>query len=201
LDPLVIQKLKNLAAGLALAMLIPAQVQAAEALPDHYKALYFDAARAGRVDLLEGMIKDGVPVDLRDSQGYTALILAAYDEQPAAVDLLLAKHADACAADLKGNTALMGVAFKGELAIAQKFVERCDVNTRNHEGQTAVMMAALFGHTDIIRLLAAHGADLRLKDASGNSAESLARAQGNTAMLDLLAKLGSAAPANASSRP
>ena len=136
-------------------MLIPAHAQAADALPDHYKELYFDAARAGRVDLLEGMIKDGVPVDLRDSHGYTALILAAYDEQPAAVDLLLAKHADPCAADLKGNTALMGVAFKGELAIAQKLVGLCDVNTRNREGQTAAMMAALFGHADIVRLLAA----------------------------------------------
>ena len=143
------------------------------------------------------MIKDGVPVDLRDSHGYTALILAAYDEQPAAVDLLLARHADPCAADLKGNTALMGVAFKGELAIAQKLVGLCDVNTRNREGQTAVMMAALFGHTDIVRLLAERGADLRLKDASGNTAESLARQQGNAAMLALLDQLNSDAYAAA----
>jgi uncharacterized protein len=197
----MIRRLKNLAAGLALAMLIPAHGQAANVIPDHYKDLYFDAARAGRVDLLEGMIKDGVPVDLHDSHGYTALILAAYDEQPAAVDALLKMHADACATDLKGNTAMMGVAFKGELAIAQKLVGRCDVNTRNHEGQTAAMMATLFGHKDIVRLLAAHGADLKLKDAAGNSAESLARAQGLTAMLALLAELGPKSAAGAGPRP
>src|ERR1700751_2447490 len=166
-------KFKRVAASVAFALLVPTLAHAADPLPDHYKELYFAAAREGRADLLEGMIKDGVPVDLRDSQGYTALILAAYDEQPAAVDLLLAKHADPCAADLKGDTALMGVAFKGELAIAQKLVGLCNVNTRNREGQTAAMMAALFGHADIVRLLAAHDADLRLKDRSGNSAESL----------------------------
>jgi uncharacterized protein len=186
LDLTVIRNLKTLAAGLVAAVLIPLQAHAADALPDHYKELYFAAAREGRVDLLDGMIKDGVPVDLRDDHGYTALILAAYDEQPAAVDLLLARHADACAADLKGNTALMGVAFKGELPIARKLVALCDVNTRNHEGQSAAMMAALFGHTDIVRLLAEHGADLGLKDASGNTAQSLAQQQGNAAMVAVL---------------
>lgn len=197
----MIGKLKSLVVGLAFAMLVPACVQAADALPDHYKELYFAAAREGRVDLLDGMIKDGVPVDLRDSHGYTALILAAYDEQPAAVDALLARRADPCAADLKGNTALMGVAFKGELAIAQKLVALCDVNTRNHEGQTAAMMAALFGHADIIRLLAQHGADLRAKDASGNTADGLARQQGNAEMVALLAELEASAPAAKSRQP
>jgi uncharacterized protein len=188
-------RLKPLFAMLALAVLIPAGAWARDVIPDHYKELYFAAARDGRVDLLEGMIKDGVPVDLRDDHGYTALILAAYDEQPAAVDLLLEKHADPCATDLKGNTALMGVAFKGELAIAERLVARCDVNTRNHAGQTAVMMAALVGHADIVRLLAQRGADLSLKDASGNSADSLARQQGNAAMTAVLAQLEAAAPA------
>jgi uncharacterized protein len=188
LDQTVIRNLKTLAAGLVAAVLIPLQAHA-DALPDHYKELYFAAAREGRVDLLDGMIKDGVPVDLRDDHGYTALILAAYDEQPAAVDLLLARHADACAADLKGNTALMGVAFKGELPIARKLVALCDVNARNHEGQSAAMMAALFGHADIVRLLAQHGADLGLKDASGNTAQSLARQQGNADMVAVLAGL------------
>jgi ankyrin repeat protein len=180
------------ALGLALALSVPAlsaPARAAEPAPDHYRALYFDAAREGRADLLAGLIKSGMAVDVRDSQGYTALILAAYDDQPAAVDLLLESGADPCATDLKGNTALMGVAFKNELEIATRLVGRCDVNTRNHQGQTAVMMAALFGHADLVRLLAQHGADLSLTDASGNSAGGLARQQGNTAMEALLSGL------------
>lgn len=182
------------AAGLALALATAHLAHAADPAPDHYQALYFDAAREGRVDLLAGLIKAGMPVDVRDSRGYTALILAAYDDQPSAVDLLLEKGADACAADLKGDTALMGVAFKGQLAIAERLVARCDVNARNREGQTAVMMAALFGHADIVRLLASHGGDLTLTDASGNSASGLAHQQGNAAMETLLMELQASEP-------
>jgi ankyrin repeat protein len=177
------------ALGLALGLAAPSMGRTTEPPPDHYRALYFDAAREGRADLLAGLIKSGIAVDVRDSRGYTALILAAYDDHLAAVDLLLEKGADPCAADLKGNTALMGVAFKNELDVAERLVARCDVNMRNHEGQTAVMMAALFGHADIVRLLAKHGADLSLTDASGNSAGGLARQQGNTAMEALLTEL------------
>jgi ankyrin repeat protein len=186
---------ERLLALFALAVLIPTLAWGADAVPDHYKGLFFDAARAGRADLLEGMIKDGVPVDLRDDHGYTVLILAAYDDQPATVDALLAMHADACAADQRGNTALMGVAFKGDVAIAQRLVGRCDVNARNRMGQTAVMMAALVGHADIVRLLVQRGADLTLKDASGNTADSVARQQGNAAMSALLAELERGTPA------
>jgi hypothetical protein len=183
---------KLAALSLALALAVPSLAQAAETLQEHYRALYFDAAREGRADLLAGLIKSGMGVDVRDSSGFTALILAAYDGQPAAVDLLLRNGADPCAADLKGNTALMGVAFKDELDIAERLVAHCDVNMRNHEGQTAVMMAALFGHADIVRLLAKHGADLSLTDASGNSAGGLARQQENSAMEALLSELQAA---------
>jgi ankyrin repeat protein len=190
-------RLKRFVTGMAFGMLVPALAQAADVIPDHYKKLYFEAAREGRTDLLGGMIKDGVPVDLRDEHGYTALIIAAYDDQPAAVDLLLEKHADPCATDLGGDNALMGVAFKGELDIAERLVGRCDVNHRNDQGQTAAMMAALFGHADMIRFLAHRGADLSLQDAAGDTAESLARQQGNAAMTTLLGELESTTPAHA----
>ncbi|HEX3366064.1 ankyrin repeat domain-containing protein [Phenylobacterium sp.] len=176
-------------AGLALALVTAPLARAADPASDHVRTLYFEAARQGRTDLLAGLIRAGMPVDVRDSRGYTALILAAYDDQPSAVDLLLEQGADPCAADLRGDTALMGVAFEGRLAIAERLVARCDVNTRNREGQTAVMIAALFGHAEIVRLLARHGGDLALKDASGNSASALARQQGNAAMEALLTEL------------
>jgi ankyrin repeat protein len=42
----------------------------------------------------------------------------------------------------------MGVAFKGETGIAQRLIAAdCDVNARNDAGQTALMMAAMFGRT------------------------------------------------------
>src|SRR6266478_6577756 len=144
---------------------------AAPLSPDRVKELYFDAAREGRVDLLEGLIKDGMGVDLRDSRGFTPLILAAYNGQLAAVNLLIGHGADPCAVDPKGNSSLMGVAFKGDTKMAIRLLaEHCDINAANQTRQTALMMAAMFGRTDIVKLLIAHGADATLKDLSGNSA-------------------------------
>jgi len=64
--------------------------------------------------------------------------------------------------------------------------EHCDVNAANNVGQTALMMAALFGRSDVVRLLMAHGANSALKDNAGNTAAGLAQQQGNPAMVTLL---------------
>jgi ankyrin repeat protein len=177
------------AASFAALALSSPPAQAAQALPDHYKELYFDAARAGRTDLLGGMIDDGVSVDERDSHGYTALIIAAYDGQRQTVEFLMGRGADPCASDLKGNSALMGVAFKGETEIADLLVGRCDVNATNKVGQTAAMMASLFGREGVLRLLVQHGARLDMTDASGRTAADVARGQGNAAMESLIGRL------------
>src|ERR1700721_3017113 len=102
----------------------------------HIKEIYVDAARQGRDDLLDGLIKSGMKPDERDPHGYTALILAAYNGKAATVDFLIQKGANPCATDAKGNSSLMGVAFKGESGIAQRLIAaRCDVNARNDAGQ------------------------------------------------------------------
>jgi ankyrin repeat protein len=77
----------------------------------------------------------------------------------------------------------MGVAFKGYDAIAASLLAAgAHVDARNAAGQTALMMAALFDRHAIVNRLIAHGADPLLTDAAGNSAVSVARAQGNAAM-------------------
>ena len=96
------------------AAIAPGQRDAAGPSQDHIKEMFFDAARAGRYDLLDGLIQSGMKPDERDPHGYTALILAAYNGQAKTVDFLIQKGANPCAADPKGNSSLMGVAFKGE---------------------------------------------------------------------------------------
>src|ERR1700737_3563298 len=143
--------------------------------------------RSGPNDLLDGLIRSGMKPDERDSHGYTALILAAYNGKAATVDFLIQQGANACATDAKGNSSLMGVAFKGETAIAQRLIAaHCDVNARNNAGQTALMMAAMFGQTDVVKLLLMNGANPELRDQAGNTAVSLAQQQANPQMITLL---------------
>jgi ankyrin repeat protein len=71
-----------LAFGLIFASLTGTQGQSEPRLaPERIKELYFDAARAGRIDLLDGLIKAGLDPDARDPRGFTPLILAAYNGQ------------------------------------------------------------------------------------------------------------------------
>jgi ankyrin repeat protein len=47
-------------------------------------------------------------------------------------------------------------------------------------------MAALFGRSDTVKLLVAHGAKAAHQDNAGNTAEGLAKQQGNAGMVTLL---------------
>jgi hypothetical protein len=84
-------------------------------------------------------------------------------------------------------TSPLEIATKGNSQIADRLLnEHCDVNAANNVGQTALMMAALFGRNDVVRLLIAHGANSALKDSAGNTAADLARQQRNSEMVTLL---------------
>jgi ankyrin repeat protein len=156
--------------------------------PSRLQHLLFEAARLGRADMISPLCQAGAHPEVWDQGGYTPLILASYHGSLETTLALLDQGATVDTADLgRGNTALMGVAFKGFAAIVKCLLAAgADVNHRNHAGQSALMMAALFGHAAIVEELIEAGADPYLMDAGGNSATSLARSQGNQAMACLL---------------
>ncbi len=152
------------------------------------QSMLFDACRAGDDAAVGALVRAGADIEGRNAQGHTPLVLASYNGHAGTTALLLDLGAAPDGqADRAGNTALMGVAFKGYLPIAQLLIARgADVNARNGAGQTALMTAALFGHAAIIELLRGHGADPALTDAMGNTARSIAAAQGNVVVAALL---------------
>ena len=152
------------------------------------RAILLDAARAGDVEVVSGLIGAGVPIEADDDKGYTPLILAAYHGHTALVAWLLDHGADACNGDARGNTALMGAAFKGETAIVDiLLVEDCPVDKVNGVGQTALMFAALVGNDAAARILA-HGADRGVRDEFGRTASDWAETQGAPEASDLRPK-------------
>jgi len=157
--------------------------------PERRQELLFEAARLGRSDIVEPLVRAGADIDGYDRRGFTPLILAAYSGHLDTVETLIEAGANPCKPDAnQGNTAQMGAAFKGENAIAERLLKAgCDVNARNHAGQTALMMAALFNRTHQIELLVTAGADALISDTSGRTASSVARAQGNEAVAAALA--------------
>ncbi|WP_246152607.1 ankyrin repeat domain-containing protein [Sphingomonas montanisoli] len=156
--------------------------------PARLQELLYDACRLGRIDVLPALLQAGTDIEARDSKGYTPLILASYNGHAAATELLLKQGAIVDAPDgARGNTALMGVAFKGYGAFVDRLlIAGADPNATNKGGQTALMMAALVGQTGIVDRLLEAGADPLAVDAGGNSAWSVARSQGNELMVQRL---------------
>lgn len=172
----------NAASPAPVATKAPAAAATPAQIKTQLQTYFFDAAREGRQDMLGEFIRSHYDLNTRDEKGYTALILAAYHGQTPAVEQLLQAGADPCAQDKRGNTALMGAIFKGELAIAKRLMQAdCAPDQRNNAGQTAAMYAALFQRTDVLKDLAAKGADLSIKDAQGNEVTKLQRGEFATA--------------------
>jgi ankyrin repeat protein len=167
-----------------------------------FDGAWFDAARAGRTDILGALLDAGYPIDAHTSSGYTATILAAYDEQPAALDYLLRRGADACAADRNGNTALMGALYKGELSIARRLLKAaCPIDQVNNAGETALSFAVMFGRLDVVPDLVDLGADPSHLDRQGDTPYAVAEKQGNEAAMRVLRKVApGATPGNVAKR-
>lgn len=61
-----------------------------------------------------------------------------------------------------------------------------DINSKNHDGCTALHIAAYRGHQDIIELLLKRGADTFLKDKDGYTARMYAQEYGHSEIVELL---------------
>ncbi|MDQ1474682.1 MAG: uncharacterized protein QOJ99_6162 [Bryobacterales bacterium] len=146
----------------------------------------FEATRTNSVAEAKQLILDHTDISKPGPDGFTPLILAAYNGNAEMVELLLENHADVHTGSRKGN-ALMAASFRGYTAIAEKLIKAgARVNDANVAGGTALMYAALSGRTDVIRLLIRSGAQAGPRDRRGLDAATLAERQGNQELADMI---------------
>ncbi|RSD30561.1 ankyrin repeat domain-containing protein [Vibrio pectenicida] len=116
--------------------------------------LFFDAARVGDNEVLETFVSQGFPIDQRNNQSYTALMVAAYQGNKDSVRLLLDSGANACLQDKRGNTALMGALIKREISIASDLYQaKCSPELRNKAGLNLQEFAQVFGQSKVLQSL------------------------------------------------
>ena len=130
---------------------------------DQLTAYFFAAARTGDVIVLNEFLQQGFPVDQRNKQSYTALMVATYAGQQTAVELLLKQGANACLRDKRGHTAMMGAIVKAEWTIG-KILYPIDCNedssidakapVTDKEKMTVAQFAEVFGQSEKLQQLA-----------------------------------------------
>jgi len=125
------------------------------------------AAYAGDAARVAALISSGADVNAANEFGATPLLEAAWRGDTTVLKLLLKAGADANRANADGETALMSVARTGNVAAAELLLRagaRVDAR-EGWGGQTALIWAAAQDQPQMIRLLAAHGADVNARAA------------------------------------
>ena len=111
----------------------------------------FDLARNGATDELAGLLAAGLPVNLTNDKGDTLLMLAAYQDHPDTVDLLLDHGADPARVNDRGQTALAAAVFRrSEASVRAMLANGADPDLGS---PSAREVAVVFDLPDMLALL------------------------------------------------
>jgi len=125
------------------------------------------AAERGDASQLLLFLNAGMPVDSRDAQDWTPLMVAAFHGNEAAAKLLIERGADPRARDRAGYTPLHWAALKGYQEVVTLIARNAECNVRSTSGLTPLVQAAASGHTEVVQLLLAAGANPNLASDEG----------------------------------
>lgn len=113
------------------------------------------------------LLKNGADPEAKDNSGCTPLLIAAQYGQVEVVAYLLKQNANIRATDTSHDTALHWAAYKGSIEIVGllTYYNQLSFATQDTYGQTPLHLAALRGHTSVVRYI------LQQLDRSTNKSE------------------------------
>lgn len=145
------------------------------------------------------LLSFGFNADVAWSQAKKDLNQAAVDGDLDRVKTLVAEGQNVNAVNRMGMTPLVVAAMNDRTAVCEFLVEKgADVNAKDGRGQTALYFAVDRNNMQLVELLVKKGADVNATTGRGENAFSLAKtkrnADGNTEIVDFLAKNGATDP-------
>ncbi|XP_046522138.1 ankyrin repeat and SAM domain-containing protein 3 isoform X6 [Equus quagga] len=120
------------------------------------------ASSCGNESIAYFLLQQGAELEMKDIQGWTALFHCTSAGHQQMVKFLLDSGANANVREpICGFTPLMEAAAAGHEIIVQYFLNHgVQVDTRDHSGATARMLAKQYGHMKIVGLIDAHSPSL-----------------------------------------
>ena len=136
---------------------------------------FFKAVKSGNRNEVRKYANQ-VDINIKDSDGWTALMYATDTDDRKMISLLIELGADVNMQDNDGQTALMNAIFVNATKSANYLIKHgANINIRDNNGQTPLMIAAFSNEPEIGELLILEGANIDDVDNSGLDAFSIAR--------------------------
>ena len=148
-----------------------------------------EAAYHGRKDFVKLLVDHGAQVNLKNSNGDTALIVASQRGDMKCIEHLLGrKDIDANLRNRSESSAITVAAQIGHNEIVKLLLDHgAQANLQNINGDTALMIASQRGHTNCVEhLLLRKDIDVNLQNSKECTALMLASENGHTSVVDLL---------------
>lgn len=111
-------------------------------------SIIMDHARQGDTEALIEAYERGYPLDVRDSDGNTALMLAAYNGHAKTVQMLIERGADVDIPNSRNQSPIAGAIFKGEEEVV-KLLRQAGADLDSGT-PSARQTAELFGKSDLL---------------------------------------------------
>lgn len=155
------------------------------------------ATHNDKQDTVKALIDAGADSNLRDQRNDNPLLYAGAEGKLEIVKLMVEAGADTSITNRFGGTALIPAADRGHVEIVEYLLQHSDVDIDhvNDLGWTALLEAVILGnggvkHTQIVRLLVSHGADVNLADSDGVTPLQHAKRQNYPEIISILEQAG-----------
>ena len=99
------------------------------------------------------MLKEGVPVDCINEYDYTALLIAALDNNTDVIRLLLQNGADVNKRDCLGYTLVHYAAMYNNTEVIEMLIKQASINITNNEGEKPIDAARRYESEAAVRML------------------------------------------------
>ncbi|KAM7511432.1 hypothetical protein LguiB_010307 [Lonicera macranthoides] len=155
-------------------------------------------ALAGQIRFMDGLLDNGLDIDIVDKDGMTVLHKAIIGKKEAVISHLLRKGASPNVRDKDGATPLHYAIQVGAMQTVKLLLikYKADVNIADNEGWTPLHVAVQVRNRDLVKVLLLNGADKTRRTKDGITALDISLCYGKDFKSYDLAKLLKLVPAN-----